>query len=375
MSTTTNLDTLSLTKKYVLYKDDVEVIDPDEQETIDKIIQAMAKGGEITRKKYGKSVRTSHAKAHGLVRGELRVLENLPDYLRQGLFASAKGYDVIARLSHVPGDLDDDRKVSGPRGFSFKVLGVEGPKLPVHEGETTQDFILDTGKVFNALGAKTFLAQIGLVERTAPRIPEPVKGAVSAVSRATNEALNAVGANSSALDFFGHPFLHPLGEPYFSQVPIRYGDYIAKLSITPINHGLKALKDQKLDLQDYDGLRVVVTDYFRSHPAEFEVGIQLCTDLGRMPVENANKEWPEDESPYQLVARLIFPIQDAYSAARQSYVDDSLSFCPAHSLAAHRPRGSIMRARLQAYEVLGKARRQQNGDAIGEPRSMEGMPD
>lgn len=273
MSTTTNLDTLSLTKKYVLYKDDVEVIDPDEQETIDKIIQAMAKGGEITRKKYGKSVRTSHAKAHGLVRGELRVLENLPDYLRQGLFASAKGYDVIARLSQVPGDLDDDRKVSGPRGFSFKVLGVEGPKLPVHEGETTQDFILDTGKVFNALGAKTFLAQIGLVERTAPRIPEPVKGAVSAVSRATNEALNAVGANSSALDFFGHPFLHPLGEPYFSQVPIRYGDYIAKLSITPISHGLKALKDQKLDLQDYDGLRVVVTDYFRSHPAEFEVGI------------------------------------------------------------------------------------------------------
>lgn len=94
-----------------------------------------------------------------------------------------------------------------------------------------------------------------------------------------------------------------------------------------------------------------------------------------MPVENANKEWPEDESPYQPVARLIFPIQDAYSAARQSYVDDSLSFCPAHSLAAHRPLGSIMRARLQAYEVLGKARRQQNGDAIGEPRSMEGMPD
>lgn len=375
MSTTTDADKLPLKQKYVRYRDDVEVIEPDEQETIDKMIQAMAKGGVLVSEKHGKALRTSHAKAHGLLRGEFRVLDGLPDFLRQGLFATPKNYGVIARLSHVPGDLDDDRKVSAPRGFSFKVVGVEGPKLAVHEGELTQDFVLDTGKVFNAIGAKTFLAQIAPVEGTAPRTPQAVKGAVSAVSRAANEALNAIGANSSALDFFGHPFLHPLGEPYFSQVPIRYGDYIAKLSVTPDTPGLKALKDQKFEPQDYDGLRTATVEFFRSHPAEFEVGIQLCTDLEKMPVENANKEWPEDESPYQPVARLIFPVQNAYSPARQSFVEDDLSFCPAHSLAAHRPLGSIMRARMQAYELLAKARREQNGSPVKEPRSIDEMPD
>lgn len=89
-------------------------------------------------------------------------------------------------------------------------------------------------------------------------------------------------------------------------MPIRYGDYIARLSLTPISPELKALKDEKIELDDYDGLRPVVTDFFRSHPAEFEIRIQLCTDLERMPVENANKEWPEDESPYQPLARLTF---------------------------------------------------------------------
>ncbi len=371
----TDTNPISNQRSYVRYRDDVEEIEPGEEKVFEKLISAMAKGGVLTSKKYGHAIRTSHSKAHGLLRGELRVLEGLPDYLSQGLFATARTYPVIARLSQVPGDLDDDRKVSTPRGLSIKMLGVEGPKLPVHEGELTQDFVLDTGKVFNAIGAKTFLAQLAPLESTAPLTPESVKGAVSTASRAVNEALHAVGADSAVLDFFGHPFLHPLAEPYYTQVPIRYGDYIAKLSITPDTPGLKALKDEKFEPQDYDGLRTATVEFFRTRPAEFEVGIQLCTNLERMPVENANKEWPEEESPYQPVARLIFPMQDAYSVKRQAFVEDALSFCPAHSLAAHRPLGSIMRARMRAYEALAKARREQNGSPVKEPRSREEMPD
>lgn len=52
-------------------------------------------------------------------------------------------------------------------------------------------------------------------------MPDAVKGAVSAVSRATNTVLKAVGGESKTLDFFGHKPLHPLAETYFSQVPIR----------------------------------------------------------------------------------------------------------------------------------------------------------
>jgi hypothetical protein len=108
---------------------------------------------------------------------------------------------------------------------------------------------------------------------------------------------------------------------------------------------------------------------------EVEVGIQLCTNLEAMPVENAHTQWPEDESPYQPVARLLLPAQDAYSPARQAYVDEALSFCPAHSLAAHSPLGSIMRARLKAYELMSRLRREQNGVPVREPRSIGELPD
>ena len=358
---------------YVRYNDGVETIEPDEEATFGAIIETMAKGGRITRERYGRSVRTSHAKAHGLLRGELRVLDGLPEHLRQGLFAAPRTYTVIVRLSHVPGELLDDRKVSTPRGMSVKVLDVDGDMLPGHWGERTQDFILDTGKVFIAPGAKAFLGSISAVEMATP-MPEGVKGFVSAISRASNAALNAVGLDSANLDFFGHPFNHPLGESYFSQTPYRYGDYIAKIGVVPDTPGLQALQERTLWIQEENGLRTAVVEFFRANPAEFAVKVQLCADLATMPVENAKEEWPEEESPYQTVARLVLPAQDAYGPARADYVEEELSFCPAHSLAAHRPLGSINRARLRAYEVMSTRRREQNDRPVREPRSIAQMP-
>jgi hypothetical protein len=353
----------------VSYRDDVEEVEPDEQETFDRIIETMAGGGRITRERYGRSVRTSHAKAHGILKGELRVLENLPPELRQGLFAEARTYPVVARLSHVPGEFLDDRRVSTPRGMSLKIIGVEGEMLPSHEGEVTQDWVLDTGKVFIAPTAKVFLAQITATEAAMP-LPEGVKQAVSATSRAANAALNAVGLDSANLDFYGHPFNHPLAEAYYSQCPFRYGNYIAKLRVRPDMPRLHELLQAGFTPADEDGLRTAVVEYFRDNPAEYEVDIQLCTDLERMPVENANTEWPEEQSPYRPVARLILPPQDAFDVRRQA-LDEELLFCPSHSLVAHRPLGSIMRARLKAYEVRGNARRQENGRSTKEPRSIE----
>lgn len=359
---------------HVPYSDDVEVIEPGESETFDKIIAAMAGGGKITRERYGRSIRTSHAKAHGLLKGELRVKEGLAAELRQGLFATARSYPVMVRLAHVPGELLDDRRMSTPRGMALKIFEVDGPKLPAHEGEATQDFVLDTGKAFIAPGAKTFQVQIAATEMATP-LPQGVKAAVSTVSRATNKALNAIGLDSANLDFYGHPFTHPLAEAYYSQTPYRYGDYIAKLAVYPDTSALIAMVGKKLDLTDEDGLRTAVTEFFRHNPAEFEIGIQLCTDLDTMPVEDASVEWPEKESPYRPVGRLVLPPQNAYSPARADFVEEDISFCPGHSLAAHRPLGSINRARMRAYEELGKARRRENGRPVRESRGIAEMPE
>ena len=356
--------------RYVRFSEAVERVEPDEEELFDRIVEVMAKGGESVRKRHGHALRTSHAKAHGLLRGELRVEENLPPELRQGLFAESRSYPATVRLAQVPGELLDDRTVSTPRGMAIKVQDVPGRKLPQHAGETTQDFVLDTGKAFISATARTFLAAIAGTEAATP-LPQSAKSAVSSASRATNTALNAVGLNSAKLDFYGHPPRHPLAEAYYSQCAFRYGDYIAKLAVIPDMPELRRLAEEELRVEDENGLRNAVAEYLRDRPAEFVVAVQLCTDLDRMPIEDASVEWPEDESPYRPVARLILPPQPAHDAERESSIDEDMSFCPAHSLTAHRPLGSIMRARMHAYEALGRKRREINGRPVREPRDQE----
>lgn len=362
-----------MSNHFVRYSDTVEVVPEGENETIDKILESMHRLSGRTEKQYGHAIRVSHAKSHGVAVGELVVSDDLPEELRQGLFSKPGHYPVIVRLANVPGEFISDA-VSTQRGLSIKILGVEGEMLPDHKGERTQDWVLDTGNRFGAANAKEFLAQHLLMEH-APQIPEPIKESVSKASLATNTALHVVGGDSAHLDFFGSPRIHPLVEAYFSQAPIRYGDYIAKLAVVPVAPAQLALEKEVLDTaKDENALRTATVNYLRDQDAVFEVRVQLCTDLESMPVEDANKEWSEEQSQYRTVARLTFPRQEAYSDARRAYADEDLAFCISHSLAAHRPLGSIMRARLRAYPEMSQYRREANGKPLVEPQSIEEVP-
>ena len=361
-----------MTPRYVVYSDDLETREPDEDEVIDRIIATLQAEGRIGRERWARVVRTSHARSHGLIEGELRVLPDLPQELRQGLFAEPLAHPVVARLATVPGESLDDGKASMPRGMAIKVFNVRGPRLPgrQNEGEATQDFLLDTGATFPSSDAGAFLATFSALRAAMPA-PEALKQVVSAPSRAANAALNAVGLDSANLDFFGHPPLHPLAETYYSQTPLRYGDHVAKLRVAPDTAGLRELADREIEARDDgDALRSAVAAYLSDRPAEYEVAVQLCTDLDTMPIENASKEWPQDRSPYRAVARLVFPAQEV---AGRIALEEALSFCPSHSLAAHRPLGSVNRARLRAYGIMAAQRRCGNGAPPAEPASLPAL--
>lgn len=64
------------------YSDDVEKRRPDEDATIDCIIAAMRRKSESAAGQHGHAIRASHAKSHGLLKGELQVLDDLPEPLR-----------------------------------------------------------------------------------------------------------------------------------------------------------------------------------------------------------------------------------------------------------------------------------------------------
>jgi hypothetical protein len=344
--------------------------EPDEAQTTEELIKALRGIAEKTARDYGKAVRSVHAKSHGLLYGELEVLPNLPPELAQGLFAHAAIYDVAMRLSTSPGDLLDD-SVSTPRGLGLKVLGVKGPRVAGSEDATTQDFVMVNGPAFLAPNAKKFLFSLKLLAATTDHA-QGLKKLFSSVLRGTEKALEAVGGESGTLKSLGgHPETHILGETFYSQAPLLWGDHMGKVSVAPVSPSLTALTNAALNVNGKpNGLRDAVVDYFASHGGEWELRVQLCTNLETMPIEDASVVWPEAESPYRTVARLRAAPQPAWNDERQAALDAGLAFSPWHALAAHRPLGSIMRVRKAAYQASARFRAEHNKQPNDDPTRL-----
>jgi hypothetical protein len=358
---------------FLRYAPDIERFDAQEQQAIDGIIQGMSQQTETVERLEGHAVRASHAKSSACVVGELVVPEGLPPELAQGLFAKAGSYPVAVRFAQGPGETLGDR-VSTHRGMAIKVFGVDGPRIAGHD-VPVQDFVLASGTTFPAGTAQGFLDQARKIGTATP-MPEGVKSAVSSVMRTYNKLLNAVaGGPSPTADFYGHPFSHPLVDYYFSQCPMRWGDYVAKVGAYPSSVHQEGLKNWQLaPHEDEDGFRHAACRYFHDHDAVFELRAQLWANADTQPIEDASVEWPAGDSVYRTVATIRLPRQDAYSPERVRYFDDRLIFRPAHSLEAHRPLGSVMRARLQVYAALSALRHRDNGVAEANPATPEAIP-
>ena len=357
----------------VPYHPDVERIAEDEEETMAQLSQVFSQIQENVRRKTGEARRGTHAKTTALVKGTLTIVDDLPAAYAQGLFARPGRYEALIRFSQGPSEAISD-KASGQRGMAIKVLGVEGPHVAGSRETTTQDWVLSVSDpAFTDADAKQFLHTFRYGAGKSTFVPEGVIVAASRVARATEAALETVGAGAAHLRFFGLPPDHPASGRYFSQAPIRYGDHIAQLSVVPSADTLRAIGDPRLGDGD-DRFRQAMRSFFADNGAEFEVQAQLCTDLQTMPIEDASVAWPQDQSPYRTVARLTVPKQNAYSDARRRY-DERLAFNPIHALEDHRPLGSIMRSRMRIYLQTQDFRQRANGVPPAEPRTLAEVPD
>ena len=368
--------------QYLQYSPAVEQIAPDEHVTFDELSRTMQHITRHMAARYRHAYRPVHAKSHGVLVGTLQVLPNLPEPLAQGLFAEPKTYPVVMRFSTNPGDMLAD-SVSSPRGLAMKILQVDGAKVNSHEGQSTQDFVCINADAFTAPGPKGFLEQIKTFDKNLDT-PEGVKHAVSVAARATNAVLKTVHLPSATLEGIGAAATHILGESFSTVAPLRYGDYVAKIGFAPGSENLKRLTGQAVDLSaDYNALEELIKQFFRHETGVWDLKVQLALapeDATAeekdkdFPIEIADKPWPEDKSPWQIVARLTVLPQDTYSDARQLYVDERLSFSPWHALETHRPLGGIMRSRLKAYEEAIKYRVQRNARERAEPSDISEIP-
>ncbi|MEE7561195.1 catalase family protein, partial [Xanthomonas sp. Kuri4-2] len=330
----------------VVYQPAHEQPEDDEAQTIAELEELFVGMARTVAETEGHAHRAVHAKGQGLLRAELEVLGGLPPELAQGLFARPARYDALVRLSSPPAEQLPD-SVSTPRAMALKVLGVEGERVAGSEEQHSQDFLMVNGPVFVRPGPKGFLRDSKLLAMTTEKMPR-TKSVISAVLRGTEAALEAVGGESSKLKTMGgQPQVHPLGETFFSQVPFLYGPYMAKFSLAPVSPALTDLTGEKLDGGDEDAQREAVGTFFAglAAPVEWELRVQLCTDVEQMPIEDASVEWPQSLSPYRAVARLRIAAQASWDQGLSPQREDELAFAPWHALAAHRPLGALNRAR------------------------------
>jgi hypothetical protein len=353
----------------VRYQPSIETIGEHEAQTIQGLIETMDRIQTIVAADTGHAMRGVHAKAHGLLIGEFAVLPDLPPVLAQGLFATPGRYPAALRLSTIPGDVLDDA-VSVPRGAALKIVGVNGPRVAGSEQDVTQDFLFVNGKAFGAATPDAFLRTLKLLAATTDKAPG-LKKVLSSVVRRLEKIVEDVGAPSpTLLTLGGYPETNLLGDEFYNQGPILYGDYIAKVALKPFSDNLRALTGKPLDLSGHpDGIRQAVVEFFQINSAVWDLQVQLCTHLEAMPIEDTSVTWPETASPYLSVARLHMPAQDAWRADRIELMDERMSFSVWHALAAHRPLGGIMRVRQAVYAAAARFRVDYNQRTLAEPRS------
>ena len=347
------------------YQPGYEHIAVDEAEAIHSLQNIFAGMAHKVAEAEGHAHRAVHAKGHALLRGRLTVIGDLPPPFAQGLFSAAGVYEVLLRWSSPPAEQLPD-SVSTPRAVALKVLDVPGERLDSGKEGSSQDFLMVNGPAFARPDPQAFLPDVKLLAATTNRTPAG-KSAISAVMRTAEAAVEALGGKSGKIKgMVGEPQHHPLGETYFTQTPFLYGDYMAKFSLAPVSPGLLALDGSSLP-NDADAQRNAIAAHFLRDGGEWELRVQLCTDLEKMPVEDASVAWPEELSPYVAVARLRVEPQASWDEAASPRQEDGMAFDPWNCLRAHRPLGAINRARKEVMATSRQLRSEFNRCPIHEP--------
>jgi Catalase len=360
---------------YVHYEEYKEEIPKGEEEAIQKIKDDLRQNNVRAFHKYGHAIRDAHAKSHGILYGELTVLPDLPEHLRQGIFAEpGRKYPIIARMSTTSGLIRSDQ-VRGVRGLGLKVIGVTGDRVDKENFPgSNQDFVFVTEPEFPFKDAVDYSKSGMRSAKALARIPDSGMRVLNTVLHATKGLLSIVGAKLPLkLDVFAGKNTKTLGIPFYTAAPIQYGKYIAKLSVEPKSESVTALKGETV-AKGSEAHTDAVVDFFKENSAEYLVSAQLCTSLKDMPIENAKKPWSTKASPYQPIATITYLRQNPYSPERRIFGDDVLSFNSWRAIVDHRPLGSINRLKKEVYEASSKYRHAMNFVEHREPGKDDVLP-
>jgi hypothetical protein len=365
---------------FIKYTPDIESADPHFDENLRTVIGKTERyiAQSVTSEGTGRAVRDAHAKGYGLVRGEVEILDQLPAEYAQGIYATPGRHDALIRFSNGSPHAGADARLGGATGLALKIFGTDGPTLLEDEPDTqTFDYANINAPIFFCNTVEHYLFIQELVLEAPTYFAQGAPGR----HRFFRDFVTGKGildqdqwAWDELFAFLTVTQLRPtnlLLSTYWTMGAVRHGDYIAKVRFAPVPAFAERVVQRTLDPASAPEVyRPALVAELRNRPYEFDIQVQLCTDLAQMPVEDVTVEWPEQLSSFVTVAKLRIPQQDISNDNNLEKMD-ALSFTPWRVTAAHAPLGNIMRVRKEVYRHSSILRHKLNSQERAEPRSAD----
>jgi len=329
-----------------------------------------------------RAVRDAHAKGYGLARAELEILDGLPAEYAQGIYTHPGRHEAMVRFSNGSHQTLADAELGYVCGMGVKFFDIDGPTLLEDEPNSrTFDYALINYPVFfvNTIEHYTFIHELILFapEPPADETPSQARARLHQFLydfltgrgqlRPEDWAWDELGA------FLALKEIKPVNlllSTYWTMGAVRHGDYVAKARFAPTPAAAAHVQRRMLDpTSEPDMFRNGLVSELRERPYEFDIQVQLCADLDRMPVEDLTVLWPEQLSPFVTVAKLRLPQQDIGGDDNFERMDRT-SMTPWRVTEAHRPLGNMQRARKEVYRTASILRHQLNNQPRKEPANL-----
>lgn len=340
-----------------------EALYPNEAQTANEIA---GKIEAVIRQQYhpGAARRDAHPKAHGCVKAEFQVLDNLPAQFRQGVFIHGKTYAAWIRFSNGSNDASRADIKGDARGMAIKLMGVSGKTLSVSDNTrpplqqdmalTTQDFILSNHPVFFVKDPARYLSFFNDFSSS-----NPLKKLLIPFALGAKGSLIALQTTRSKIP-------NSLQTRYWSQVPYQLGMGDQRLAVKYSVKSCSASVDSMPEKPKPDYLRAALKRSLQQGDACMQFMLQPRTSSA-MSVEDSMTEWKESQAPFFAVASIRIPQQDFDNPAQNAFCEN-LSFEPWHSLPAHKPLGAMNRLRGVIYPHISQLRHHMNSVPQIEPQ-------
>jgi hypothetical protein len=370
---------LQTPQSLVKYTPAVELADPDFEKNLQTVIEATKKYIEESVKGEGlnRAVRDAHAKGYGLARAEVEILGGLAPEYAQGIYARPGRHEALIRFSNGSPHTGADARLGHAVGMGLKIFGIEGQTLLEDEPDShTFDYALINAPIFfcSTVEHYLFIQQLFLsvgeyFSRGKPGVHQFLHDWVTGMGTLEPEdwAWDELGA---FLSMKRVQSVNLLLSTYWTMGAVRHGEYMAKVRVAPAKESAEKVARRHLDptsATEVFGPALVAE--LKERPYEFDLQVQLCVDLERMPVEDVTVEWPEALSPFVTVAKVRLPQQDISGDDIQEQMD-ATSITPWRCTEEHRPLGNIMRARKEVYRQSSILRHELNDQIRREPKNL-----